>query len=144
CELAEALWDAARYLETPSERRQRRRMARLVSDGAAQRFAVALTDRTSRGARPERVLAAVESLQSSLGVPQALESWERFGVKALPRLGAIAPAAVAKAVDLVVAREAAAYVVRGSERLETLLRLQARGELCINLNHLGEEVVGEG
>lgn len=143
CELAEALWDAARQLETPAERRQRLRMARLVSDAAAQRFAVGLTDRTSRRAPPERTLAAVEGLCAGLGVPEALEGWERFGMKLLPHLGAVAPAAAAKAVDLAVAREAGAYVVRGSERLEALLGLQAKSELCINLNHLGEEVVGE-
>lgn len=142
-ELATALWDAARRMETLEERRRRLRTARLVQDPRAQRFTVALTDRACRRPSPERLVAVVEHLEERLGIPDALEGWQKFGLRALPRLGAVFPGWAALAVERAVAEEASAYLVRGRAELEAILRREGAGELQVNLNRLGEEVVGE-
>lgn len=142
-ELGTALWGAARELETTSERRQRLRTARLVRDAAAQRFTVALTDRACRRPPAPRLVTAVEHLEAQWGIPAALEGWQRAGLQLLPKLGAVSPAGAALAVEFAVAREASAYLVRGKHELGEVLRRERTGELRVNLNHLGEEVIGE-
>ncbi len=142
-ELATALWEAARRMETLPERRQRLRTARLVQDPRAQRFTVALTDRACRRPSPARLVTLVERLEERLGIPDALEGWQRFGLRALPRLGAVVPKWAALAVERTVGSEASAYLVSGREELEAILSREGAGELRVNLNHLGEEVVGE-
>lgn len=142
-ELARALLDLARELEKPAERRRRIRMARLVSDPDAQRFAVALTDRASRRATPARLGAIVAGLEEHLGIPEALEPWQRLGLRWLPAVSRWMPELAAVATEAAVQREASAYVVRGEASLERLLRRSQRAGFSVNLNQLGEEVVGE-
>ncbi len=143
-ELAAALWRASRALESNAERRRRVRTARLVADGAGQRFATALTDRASRIADPARRLEQVTELARLLGVPESLGALERAGLSLLPHMAPLFPEALAEALSLRVAREADAYVVRGEEQeLERFLAASARQGSKVNLNHLGEEVIGE-
>jgi RHH-type proline utilization regulon transcriptional repressor/proline dehydrogenase/delta 1-pyrroline-5-carboxylate dehydrogenase len=144
CELASALWQASRALESGTERRRRERTARLVADGVGQRFATALTDRACRIEEPKRRLEQVSELVRILGIPQSLGAFERAGLAALPHVAPLFPEALAEALSFKVAREADAYVVRGEEHeLERFLAWSARQGSAVNLNHLGEEVIGE-
>ncbi len=144
CRLAAALWQASRELELPAEERRRQRTARLVADDAGQRFATALTDRASRIEDPARRLEQVEELVRRLGVPSSLGAFERWGLRLLPHLAPHFPTALASALSMRVAREADAYVVRGEAPvLESFLAQAAASGSAINLNQLGEEVVGE-
>jgi RHH-type proline utilization regulon transcriptional repressor/proline dehydrogenase/delta 1-pyrroline-5-carboxylate dehydrogenase len=131
-------------MESSAERRRRVRTARLVADGAGQRFATALTDRASRIADPLRRLEQVTELTRLLGVPESLGALERAGLSLLPHMAPLFPDALAEALSLRVTREADAYVVRGEEHeLERFLAASARQGSAVNLNHLGEEVIGE-
>ncbi len=144
CELAANLWRASRAVETGAERRRRRRTARLVSDPAGQRFATALTDRICRIEQPTRRVEQIVELVRRLGVPESLGRLERTGLSLLPELARPFPDLAADALEVGVGREASAYVVRGREsELERFLRKAARSGTSVNLNHLGEEVVGE-
>lgn len=143
CALAAELWRASRHVETPRERRRRLRTARLVRDPAGQRFTTALTDRLCRSPEPSRRLEHVVALVRELGVPESLGALERIGLSALPRLAAHFPELLSEALSFGVAREASAYVVRGQEALTRFLRERAAEGTQVNLNHLGEEVVGE-
>lgn len=144
-ELSSLLLEASTRVAEPQERQRASRLSGLMQDRPGQVFATALTDRVHRSSSGARLVAEVRRLTEALGVPRSLPRWDRLQLRALQRFGATLPELTARAVRQRIHQDAAPYIVPAeSEELRTFLVERQRQNVRVNVNHLGEEVLGRG
>jgi RHH-type proline utilization regulon transcriptional repressor/proline dehydrogenase/delta 1-pyrroline-5-carboxylate dehydrogenase len=143
-ELARLLLEASAVGAESYERERAQRVAALLDDPVGQAFVSALTDRAHRSTNGERLLEQVRDLVEVLGVPKSLSAWDKLELRALRTFGSRAPELTARAVRRRIDQDAAPYLAPADpERLEAFLAERRRQGLRVNVNHLGEEVLGE-
>ena len=144
-ELAEALLREARAQQTPDERAQARKLARMMADPHGKELTIALADQAFRSHRPERIADQLAYLLERYGVPQYMDWWERV---ALLLGGAMAHYLPSLVVPPIVARlrhETQNVILPGEEEdLRRYIEDRRRAGLRLNLNQLGEAILGEG
>jgi len=144
-DLAEALLREARAQQTPDEHAQARKLARMMTDAHGKDLTIALADQAFRSRRPERVADQLAHLLERYGVPHYMDWWERV---ALLLGGAMAHYLPSLVVPPIVARlrhETQNVILPGEEEdLRRYLEDRRRAGLRLNLNQLGEAILGEG
>jgi RHH-type proline utilization regulon transcriptional repressor/proline dehydrogenase/delta 1-pyrroline-5-carboxylate dehydrogenase len=142
--LARALLVASQSSTEAHERERADRLAALMDDRVGQAFATALTDRVQRSSSGERVVGAVRHLVETWGVPRSLPHWDRLQLRALNRFGSAVPELAARALRERIRQDAAPYVVPAApEVLDAFLRERRQQNVRVNVNHLGEQVLGQ-
>ncbi|PYN97745.1 MAG: hypothetical protein DMD91_16765 [Candidatus Rokuibacteriota bacterium] len=143
-ELAETLLREARAQQTSDERAQARKLARMMADPHGKELTIALADQAFRSHRPERIADQLAYLLERYGVPQYMDWWERV---ALLLGGAMAHYLPSLVVPPIVARlrhETQNVILPGEEEdLRRYLEERRRNGLRLNLNQLGEAILGE-
>jgi RHH-type transcriptional regulator, proline utilization regulon repressor / proline dehydrogenase / delta 1-pyrroline-5-carboxylate dehydrogenase len=143
-ELAEALLREARAQQSPDERAQARKLARMMADPHGKELTIALADQAFRSHRPERIADQLAYLLERYGVPRYMDWWERA---ALILGGAMAHYLPSLVVPPIVARlrhETQNVILPGEEEdLRRYIEDRRRAGLRLNLNQLGEAILGE-
>jgi RHH-type proline utilization regulon transcriptional repressor/proline dehydrogenase/delta 1-pyrroline-5-carboxylate dehydrogenase len=143
-ELGRVLLEASHSGAEPHERERAARLAALLGDPVGQAFVSALTDRAHRSTSGGRLVAEVQELVELLGVPRSLPAWDRLQLRALQAFGTTVPELTARAVRHRIYEDAAPYLAPAEPHaLGAFLRERALLGLRVNVNHLGEEVLGE-
>jgi RHH-type transcriptional regulator, proline utilization regulon repressor / proline dehydrogenase / delta 1-pyrroline-5-carboxylate dehydrogenase len=144
-ELAEALLREARAQQTAEERARAAKLARMMADPHGKELTIALADQAFRSHRPERIADQLAYLLERYGVPQYMDWWERV---ALLLGGAMAHYLPSLVVPPIVARlrhETQNVILPGEEEdLRRYLEERRRAGMRLNLNQLGEAILGEG
>ena len=144
-ELAEALLRDARAQQTGDERARAAKLARMMADPHGKELTIALADQAFRSHRPERIADQLAYLLHRYGVPQYMDWWERV---ALLLGGAMAHYLPSLVVPPIVARlrhETQNVILPGEEsELTRYLTERRRDGMRLNLNQLGEAILGEG
>jgi RHH-type proline utilization regulon transcriptional repressor/proline dehydrogenase/delta 1-pyrroline-5-carboxylate dehydrogenase len=144
-ELARVLLETSHAGAEPNERERAARLAALLDDPIGQAFVSALTDRAHRSTSGARLVAEVDALVAALGAPRSLPAWDRLQLRALQAFGTTVPELTARAVRHRIYQDAAPYLAPAEERaLGAFLRERSLMGLRVNVNHLGEEVLGDG
>ncbi|MEJ5359276.1 MAG: bifunctional proline dehydrogenase/L-glutamate gamma-semialdehyde dehydrogenase [Desulfobacterales bacterium] len=142
--LARSLWEEANARATAAERRRGLRLARLAASAHDKAVLVAWIDRGFRPGDPRRALDVMTALLASEGIPRFFSPPERAALRLLLRLGALFPAAAVRTVFTALRRESRAVIIPGEKApLEAYLAARRREGLRVNLNRIGEEVLGE-
>ena len=129
----------------PAGQRQERRLARLMDDPEGKAFLAAVTDQTFRATAPGRAADQLRHLIRRHGVPRFFSTWERLQLRAFSAVGGLAPGLLLPLVLKRVRGEMGAVVLPGEPGpLAQHLRKRAKEGTRVNLNHLGEAVLGEG
>ena len=143
-ELAETLLREARAQQTPDERAQARKLARMMADPHGKELTIALADQAFRSHAPERIADQLAYLLERYGVPRYMDWWERV---ALLLGGAMAHYLPSLVVPPIVARlrhETQNVILPGEEEdLRRYLEERRRDGMRLNLNQLGEAILGE-
>ena len=143
-DLAEALLREARAQQTADERAQARKLSRMMADPYGKELTIALADQAFRSHRPERIADQLAYLLERYGVPQYMDWWERV---ALLLGGAMAHYLPSLVVPPIVARlrhETQNVILPGEEAdLARYIEDRRRTNLRLNLNQLGEAILGE-
>ena len=142
--LAEALLREARAQQTPEERAQARKLARMMGDLHGKELTIALADQAFRSRRPERIADQLAHLLERYGTPRYMDWWERV---ALLLGGAMAHYLPSLVVPPIVARlrhETQNVILPGEEEdLRRYIEDRRRAGMRLNLNQLGEAILGE-
>ncbi|MCB9730238.1 MAG: bifunctional proline dehydrogenase/L-glutamate gamma-semialdehyde dehydrogenase [Deltaproteobacteria bacterium] len=143
-DLAATLQEAALAEASLAERRRAKRLSDLAEDAPGRALTAALTDQLFRSRDPERVAERLAHLIRQLGAPASLGTVERALLRAFAAMSHLAPSLAVGAFSRRVHREADPLLLPGEEEalVPALASLAASGAL-INLNHLGEAVLGE-
>jgi RHH-type transcriptional regulator, proline utilization regulon repressor / proline dehydrogenase / delta 1-pyrroline-5-carboxylate dehydrogenase len=143
-ELAEALLREALAQQTAEERARAGKLARMMTDPHGKELTIALADQAFRSRRPERIADQLAYLLERYGVPQYMDWWERV---ALLLGGAMAHYLPSLVVPPIVARlrhETQNVILPGEEEdLRRYLEERRRADMRLNLNQLGEAILGE-
>lgn len=143
-ELAEQLLKQARDRETRTEKSARHALSRILKSESNQRFSTALTDRIHRSHSPARTVEVLSALVERSGCGPELPSTDRLQLRAARMFGALVPELTRKAILARLRDEARPYLWDASpEKLRAHLAKRHRDQTAVNLNYLGEEVLGE-
>ena len=142
--LAERLLAAARERQTPAGRREAATMARLVASPRSKAFTFTMVDQVFRSADPVRRAARWRRILDDMGLPEHLSGIDRFLMAAGAAGSRVLPGVVMRAVEQRMRRDSSRVILRGEPGvIETWLESRRADGFRINLNHLGEAVLGE-
>ncbi len=142
--LAGELFDAAAARVDDAERARRERLARLLADPKGQLLSVLLTDRVARDKTFRHTSSQLDHLVRELGFPRYMTLTERLQLGLGRAVGDVAPRFVGRLVARRIRREVEGLVFPTNEgALRAYLEERAAEGVRVNLNQLGEEVLGE-
>jgi RHH-type transcriptional regulator, proline utilization regulon repressor / proline dehydrogenase / delta 1-pyrroline-5-carboxylate dehydrogenase len=143
-ELAATWLGSARAGMRPTERRQAAQLARMMDDPAGKALTFALADQVFRPPTAARSAARFRSLVADYGVPRYLPAWERIGMQAGAIASAIVPGIVMPLVTAKLRGESESVILPGEDaRLHPHLTKRRKAGMRMNLNQLGEAILGE-
>jgi RHH-type transcriptional regulator, proline utilization regulon repressor / proline dehydrogenase / delta 1-pyrroline-5-carboxylate dehydrogenase len=142
--VAEALLRAAGEGQTPAERGQAEKIARLVEDPAGKALTLALVDQAFRSHDPVRIADQLRWLLARYGAPGYMEWWERVALVIGGVMSHYLPSLVVPPIVSRLRQETRSVIVPGEEDdLRRYLQERRRAGIRLNLNQLGEAILGE-
>jgi RHH-type proline utilization regulon transcriptional repressor/proline dehydrogenase/delta 1-pyrroline-5-carboxylate dehydrogenase len=140
---AELLEEATRGLKR-GERTQARQMAAMMHDAAGKAFTFAMADQVFRPPTAAREAKRFRDLIDDYGVPEYLPLGARVAMRAGEIAAAAAPEIVMPLVAEKMRQESSSVILPAEEeKLRRHLQRRRRAGMRMNLNQLGEAVLGE-
>ena len=143
-ELAETLLVEARAQQTPEEHAQAKKLSRMMADPHGKELTIALADQAFRSHRPERIADQLAYLLERYGVPRYMDWWERVGLQLGGAMAHYLPSLVVPPIVSRLRHETQNVILPGEEEdLRRYLEERRAAGLRLNLNQLGEAILGE-
>jgi RHH-type proline utilization regulon transcriptional repressor/proline dehydrogenase/delta 1-pyrroline-5-carboxylate dehydrogenase len=144
-ELARELLEAANRGLRISERMQANQLAAMMDDAAGKAFTFAMADQVFRPPSASRQARRFRDLLEDYGVPVYLPTPARLAIKMGELVSQVAPDLVMPRVASQLRRESASVILPAEpEALSRHIRKRNKAGMRLNLNQLGEAVLGEG
>ncbi len=142
--LAAALASIALADTDRAERALQAQVARMMDDPSGKAFTTALTDQAFRSSSPERTGDQIRHLLSFFGAPAYMTPFERGLFKLFEIVSPWLPRLTSSAVMNRIRAEMNRVVLPGEEQpLARRLGTRNAEGVTVNLNHLGEAILGE-
>jgi RHH-type proline utilization regulon transcriptional repressor/proline dehydrogenase/delta 1-pyrroline-5-carboxylate dehydrogenase len=143
-ELARRLQARAIELQTPHERHQQAELDRMLQHPADKVTLLQMTDQAFRSSTPARAVEQLTHILDVQGIPRFFSPVDRALLHGLRSLGGYLPGVTAPLVQERLQHETASVVVPAEpEELRAHLRARRAEGVRVNLNFLGEAVLGE-
>jgi RHH-type transcriptional regulator, proline utilization regulon repressor / proline dehydrogenase / delta 1-pyrroline-5-carboxylate dehydrogenase len=142
--LAALMLEEAQRIQTPAEKRQQAQLAGMMRDSIGKAFTTMLTDQCFRSNHSLRIADQLVYVIKRLGIPRFLPASKRLSLQAFATFGkALSSIAVPLTIRMI-RKETNNVILPGEERPLNKHMQKRRGEgVRINLNHLGEAILGE-
>jgi RHH-type transcriptional regulator, proline utilization regulon repressor / proline dehydrogenase / delta 1-pyrroline-5-carboxylate dehydrogenase len=142
--LAAQLLRASRTGATNAEKHYSTQMDGLVQDEPGKAFTFAMVDEVFRSHRPAVQAAHWRALVSEYGVPSYFGAFDRLLIRAGCVAARFAPGMVMPLIENRMRSDSARVILDGEpSRLQRHLQRRVDEGFALNLNHLGEAVMGE-
>lgn len=142
--LAEQWQNRANQLLTKEERHIQEQMKRLLTHPHDKILLTRMIDQSFRSHNPKRVADQLASLMAEEGVPAFLSRTEKLVVQMFIGMGKyFSSLAVPKLIEQMRASSSRAIIPGEPEELRAHLRRRRAQGIRMNINHLGEAVLGE-
>ena len=142
--LADRLLRDSLAARTRRERTLAARMALMVEDSQGKAFTLALADQIFRPRSSARAALRLAALARSPGIPAFLPALDRLLLRIAVAAGRYFPRLVIPAIAHELRSDSAHVILPGeADALAAFLRDRCAGGVRVNLNHLGEAVLGE-
>jgi len=143
-ELARILLELTEHFETPRDAEQARVLSGMMRDPRGQVFTTLLADRAYRSSSSKRTVEQARYLLERLGAPEYLGVFDRLSLAALRRLGTWVPSLSGTAMLNHIRQETTAFILPAADdELRAYMDQRQRAGVRVNINHLGEAVLGE-
>ena len=143
-ELAEHWQTRANELLTSEEKHIQSQMKRLLTNPHDKVLMTSLIDQSFRSQDPERISDQIGYLLEKEGVPEFLNRMERLLMQIFKGFGKhFASFAVPKLIDQMRSQSSRAIIPGETEKLHKHLHKRREQGIRMNINHLGEAVLGE-
>lgn len=144
-ELAEALLREAKVRQTPAEYQQGQKLAGMMRDPRGKALTLAMADQLFRSRRPARIANQLLYLLYSYGLPRYLDRWEYLALGLGALVGHYAPQLVVPFIKIRFRQETRSVILPAEARpLKKYLKTRRQSDTRLNLNQLGEAILGEG
>ena len=142
--LARLLGKRAAELQTPVERRQQAELDRMINSPGDKVTLMQLTDQAFRSHRPPRAADQLIHVLDVQGVPRFFSPLDRTLLKGFQSFGAYLPGVAMPLVEEKMHQETANVILPAEpELLAEHLRARREEGVRMNVNHLGEALLGE-
>ena len=142
--LAGTILQEARRIQSNKERRIQGELARMMEDPHGKEFTICMTDQCFRSKQPARVADQLLFNIHKYGIPHYLNLDKKIGLVSFKLFGKLAPQLFVPMTKSMVRREMAAVILPGEEKeLRKYLQNRRNEGIRVNLNHLGEAILGE-
>ena len=143
-ELASVLLEIQQAIETDKEISLQKRRHSLCFDRNGLDFLVQLTDKLCRSTPPKKLASQIALLVSRTGIPNSFSSLEKIKLSLFKLLSPIFYSPLINIAKKSMHKEFKTLIIDYNEKDfdKTLQRLSNQG-ITININHLGEEILGE-
>ncbi len=143
-ELASVLLCWGEAIQTVDERQLQAQLARMMDDPVGKAFTASLTDQCFRSHDPSRIANQIAYLIDRYGIPHFLTAKRRMELKLFRAMSPLFPRLLVPVVKHALRRETARVILPGEPKaLTTHLQQRSRENVRVNLNHLGEAILGE-
>lgn len=142
--LASIMLEEARRTQTKAEKAKLAQLARLVQDPAGKAFIISISDQCFRSCQPARIAGQLTYILSQMGIPHFLDGDNRFAMRVFQLFGKWLPGIFIPLFKAFLRRETSNLILPGeADSLARHMRKRRQEAVRINLNHLGEAILGE-
>ncbi|MGD0665422.1 MAG: bifunctional proline dehydrogenase/L-glutamate gamma-semialdehyde dehydrogenase, partial [Rhabdochlamydiaceae bacterium] len=143
-QLAAYMLEEANEIQTSAEKRRQEELARMMKDPRGKAFTTQMTDECFRSTNSSRVASQMVYLLDQFGIPQYLGWTKRFSLGAFQVLGKILAPVLVPLATSILRRETRTVILPGEKHaLAKHMRKRRAQGVRLNLNHLGEAILGE-
>ena len=142
--LATLLQQRASQLQTPQERRQQAELDRMLQHPEDKSTLTQITDQSFRSASPGRVVDQMVHILDVQGVPRFFSIFDQALLKGFQSFGEYLPGVAVPMVKEKMRKETANVILPAEyDKLAVHLRERSKEGLRMNVNFLGEAILGE-
>lgn len=143
-ELAALILSSAEHFQTNEEKQQQKNLALMMQDPIGKTFTMAFTDQSFRSRKYSRIANQMLYLLSEYGIPQFLPLIKKLELKLFSAFASTFPSLLVPFAVRALRKETSKVIIRG-EKKHLLSHIRKRKEegLRLNINHLGEAILGE-
>ncbi|HEX2671701.1 MAG TPA: proline dehydrogenase family protein, partial [Polyangiaceae bacterium] len=143
-ELSRIVLELVEHFKTGRDEEQARVLSGMMRDPRGQVFTTLLADRAYRSRSRTRTVEQARYLLERLGSPAYLGAFDRLSLAALRRVGTWLPSLSGTAMLNHIRQETTAFILpAGKQELAAYLAQRRDAGIRVNINHLGEAVLGE-
>ncbi len=143
-ELAALMLEEAQATRTSKEERMQAQLARMLEDAHGKAFITAMTDQCFRSRDSKRIADQLAYMLNKYGPPHFLTIGKRVGLYAFKWLGKPLSFIFAPLIKHMMRQETSAVILPGEyDQLAKHMQRRRQEGVRINLNHLGEAILGE-
>ena len=144
-ELAATLATTAAQQQTRFEKSESSQLARMMEDASGKAFTLVMVDQVFRSRTPRLQASRLRSFLAEHGTPKFLPLHQRVLLKSGALASIVLPSFVMKSMEGQLRRSSARVILPGETApLHRYLKQRKSAGTRVNLNHLGEAVLGEG
>lgn len=143
-ELASLMLTEAQATQTKAEKRIQAQLSRMMNDPVGKAFTTSMTDQCFRTNNPKRIANQLVYLMKQHGIPNYLSLTKKVQLMAFKHLSTFVSESLVLLTKHMLRKETSAVILPGEE--DALIRhMEKRRKegVRINLNHLGEAILGE-
>lgn len=142
--LTELMLEEAAQTISSSEKKRQQQLARMVNDPTGKVLVTRMTDQCFRSKNNWRVADQICSLLNTYGIPRFFGTLRKMQLALFSSLGATLGQYLVPLVRKVVRQETSTVILPGeSEPLSRHIALRKQQGIRVNINHLGEAILGE-
>ena len=125
-------------------KKQAEQMERMMNDPAGKAFTLALADRVFRPSSPARGAELFRYLLDGYGIPRYLSAADRFAMKLGDKFSVQFPGVVMPMITSQLRKESSNVILPAEDgKLRSHLRRRRKAGIRMNINQLGEAILGE-
>lgn len=143
-ELAALITEASRQKETGKERKEQDQLAKMIEDPNGKLFLTAITDQAFRSKSYVRSADQLIYLLNKFGIPKFLPTFRRWQFSFFKKFGKWFPWILVPLAKMMIRKETSKVIIPEEKRaLLRHLKKRKNEGVKVNLNHLGEAILGE-
>lgn len=142
--LAALILEKANQIETKKEAKLQTEISRMMNDPIGKPFTTAITDQGFRSNDNGRIADQIRYLLKTFGIPTFLSPFQQFALKGFKYLGSFFPFIFVPVTKFLIRKQTNTLILPGErESLIQAIQKKSKEGVRVNLNHLGEAILGE-
>jgi RHH-type proline utilization regulon transcriptional repressor/proline dehydrogenase/delta 1-pyrroline-5-carboxylate dehydrogenase len=143
-DLAGQMLEEAGRIQRRQERKKQHELARMMRDPRGKAFTICMTDQCFRSNRSQRIADQLVYLLKIFGIPRYLSWIKQLQLGAFQLFGKVIPWIFSPLASAELRRETSRMILPGEPKALTHhLKKRRKENVRLNLNHLGEAILGE-
>jgi len=143
-EIAKALWNASSELQTTKAKKEAKQLSLMMKDLSGKAFTTYLSDRCFRSSSGSKIIDECLYLLDTFGIPKYFSPYKRLQLLVFSYIAAIFPKLSSVFLEYAIRKETQNVVLFGtSSALARKISQRKKEGALLNVNHLGEAILGE-